>query len=89
MQFGSPELDYFRTSGRVKPSSSRWKEDWEELELLVSYQFLVLFQRHSSVMCRGKELLGQSLKPGTKLIRESTQVSPNSLILFLFSQRII
>lgn len=35
MQFGSPDPDYFRVSGKVKPASSRWKEDWEELELLV------------------------------------------------------
>ena len=38
--FGSPEFDYFRGSGRVKPASSRWKEDWEELELLVSYSLV-------------------------------------------------
>jgi hypothetical protein len=40
MPFGSPELDYFRASGRLKTTSSRWKEDWEELELLVSYSLV-------------------------------------------------
>lgn len=32
--FGSPEGDYFRIPQRIAPAS-RWKEDWEELELLV------------------------------------------------------
>jgi hypothetical protein len=36
MHIGSPDPDYFRVSG-VKPTSSQWKEDWEGLELLVSY----------------------------------------------------
>ncbi|KAG1849257.1 kinase-like domain-containing protein [Suillus subluteus] len=31
--FGSPENDYFRIPQRTAPAS-RWKEDWEELELL-------------------------------------------------------
>lgn len=31
---GSPETDYFRVPG--PRHASRWKEDWEELELLVS-----------------------------------------------------
>jgi translation initiation factor 2-alpha kinase 4 len=33
--FGSPEKDYFQVPQRIAPAS-RWKEDWEELELLVS-----------------------------------------------------
>ena len=32
---GSPEKDYFQVPQRSAPAS-RWKEDWEELELLVS-----------------------------------------------------
>jgi hypothetical protein len=32
---GSPEIDFFNVSQRVR-HASRWKEDWEELELLVS-----------------------------------------------------
>ena len=32
---GSPQKDYFQVHQRVAPAS-RWKEDWEELELLVS-----------------------------------------------------
>jgi translation initiation factor 2-alpha kinase 4 len=32
---GSPEKDYFQVPQRIAPAS-RWKEDWEELELLVS-----------------------------------------------------
>jgi translation initiation factor 2-alpha kinase 4 len=32
----SPEVDYFRTPQRVR-HASRWKEDWEELELLVRH----------------------------------------------------
>ena len=36
LHIGSPDPDYFQVSG-MKTTSSRWKEDWEELELLVSY----------------------------------------------------
>ena len=87
MHIGSPDPDYFRVSG-VKPTSSRWKEDWEELELLVSCLFVCLFfQQHLLIVivCRGKEHLGQSLKLVTRLIRESTQVSyiPSSTFAFL------
>jgi len=32
----SPEVDYFRASIERRQQVSRWKEDWEELELLVS-----------------------------------------------------
>jgi hypothetical protein len=35
----SPEADYFRTPQSVR-HTSRWKEDWEELELLVSISFM-------------------------------------------------
>lgn len=31
---GSPEIEFFRAPQRDR-QSSRWKEDWEELELLV------------------------------------------------------
>jgi len=31
----SPEVDYFRVSIERRQQVSRWKEDWEELELLV------------------------------------------------------
>jgi hypothetical protein len=44
---------------------------------------LVPFQQHLLIMSRGKELLGQSLKLVTRLIRESTQVSRKLLIFFL------
>ncbi len=30
----SPEIDYFRAP-MLRQQASRWKEDWEELELLV------------------------------------------------------
>ena len=34
---GSPESDYFNKTIAARPRhTSRWKEDWEELELLVS-----------------------------------------------------
>lgn len=32
---GSPETDYFRVPPPRAKHASRWKEDWEELELLV------------------------------------------------------
>ena len=31
---GSPEIDYFRMPPPTARHSSRWKEDWEELEIL-------------------------------------------------------
>ena len=84
MHIGSPDPDYFRVPG-MKPTSSRWKEDWEELELLVSFELsLESFSARLLIMCRGKELLDQSLKLVTRLIRESTQVSHNPLMLLLF-----
>jgi hypothetical protein len=39
----SPEMDFFRRPERPR-QASRWKEDWEELELLVRlsiYDFLL------------------------------------------------
>jgi hypothetical protein len=39
LQIGSPDPDYFRVAG-MKTTSSRWKEDWEELELLVSLSLI-------------------------------------------------
>jgi translation initiation factor 2-alpha kinase 4 len=36
MNFGSPDLEYFRMpASAARSHTSRWKEDWEELELLV------------------------------------------------------
>lgn len=37
--FGSPEIEYFRMPPRTR-QASRWKEDWEELELLVGFPSL-------------------------------------------------
>ena len=51
MHIGSPDPDYFRVSG-VKPTSSRWKEDWEELELLVSYLWYLF--RNTYRLCAGE-----------------------------------
>ena len=31
----SPEIDYFRAPNMRGQQASRWKEDWEEMELLV------------------------------------------------------
>jgi translation initiation factor 2-alpha kinase 4 len=35
---GSPEIEYFRLPPKTR-QASRWKEDWEELELLVRPEF--------------------------------------------------
>jgi hypothetical protein len=61
----------------VKPTSSRWKEDWEGIELLMSC-LLCLFQQHL-FMCRGKSLV----KLVTRLIREFTQVGHNAILMLL------
>ena len=38
MYYGSPEIEYFTTRAmrQARGHASRWKDDWEELELLVS-----------------------------------------------------
>jgi hypothetical protein len=36
----SPEVDYFRAAIQRRQQASRWKEDWEVLELLVRGIFL-------------------------------------------------
>ena len=55
---GSPETDYFRMPPPAARRSSRWKEDWEELELLVS-SFASLFAASVFIAtCRAVEDLG-------------------------------
>lgn len=39
---GSPETDYFRMPPPKPKHASRWKEDWEELELLVCSQTMAI-----------------------------------------------
>ena len=69
MPFGSPDLDLIRASGRMKLASSRWKEDWEELELLVSC-LLVLFNDTCTdyISCmQGKGAFGSVVKARNKI----------------------
>ena len=56
---GSPESDYFHAPPPPRVRHSRWKEDWEELELLVSL-LCVSFQICDLLLFRAAEDLGQS-----------------------------
>lgn len=72
----SPEVDYFRAPIQRRQQASRWKEDWEELELLVRVII------HRSTWCQSSHLMDGRVaarsapwsKHATKLTLESTRV---------------
>lgn len=64
MALGSPEApDYFRLGAGMsqqRRQTSRWKEDWEELELLVGFLcFVCLWVGLLNLVCRAKARLGR------------------------------
>jgi translation initiation factor 2-alpha kinase 4 len=70
----SPEIEYFAAPQRAR-HASRWKEDWEELEMLVSlFQFFALLVLTGNLDIREKEHSDQLSKLATKLIPVPTQV---------------
>ena len=89
----SPEKDYFRSPPPRTRHTSRWKEDWEELELLVRYLSVsvtcsIMLTRR---LCRVKALLALSSKLAIRSTRVYMPVSSQftSLISgtkFSFSQ---
>ena len=86
MNFGSPDLEYFRMpASAARSHTSRWKEDWEELELLV--RLFLLPPSPDSYCCvgyRAKGPLAQSSKLEIRLTRGSTQVCSTPLPILHF-----
>ncbi|KAG0696775.1 hypothetical protein DFH29DRAFT_949716 [Suillus ampliporus] len=75
--FGSPEKDYFRVPQRVAPAS-RWKEDWEELELLGRGAFGSVVKARNKIDNRiyaVKKIRLRSDKDDNKLFREVNALS--------------
>lgn len=83
---GSPEVEYFRPLQQQQQQqtrrASRWKEDWEELELLVSvppgFSSSLSFVLLALWYGRAKAPLDLSSKRGIKLIRGYMPVRPLS-----------
>jgi hypothetical protein len=72
----SPEIEYFRPPQRTR-QSSRWKEDWEELELLVSSHTCFVTPPEDMLISsaiRARELLELSSRLAIKSIPGFTQV---------------
>lgn len=75
MNFGSPDLEYFRMpASAARSHTSRWKEDWEELELLVRLFSFSWFGSHAVPGYRAKGPSAQSSKLEIRSTRGSTQV---------------
>ncbi|KAG2126151.1 kinase-like domain-containing protein [Suillus cothurnatus] len=74
---GSPENDYFRIPQRTAPAS-RWKEDWEELELLGRGAFGSVVKARNKIDNRiyaVKKIRLRSDKDDNKLFREVNALS--------------
>lgn len=66
---GSPESDYFNKSIAVRPRyTSRWKEDWEELELLVcTSDGGPLILANEEIVLQGRGAFGSVVKARNKM----------------------
>ena len=62
----SPETDYFRPAQSTR-HSSRWKEDWEELELLVRLSTSLTFVDSHLISEQGKGAFGSVVKARNKI----------------------
>ena len=85
----SPEIEFFAAPQRTR-HASRWKEDWEELEMLVSSLHLfycVGAHLRLHLYVRGKELSDQLSRLATRLTRATTQVRfsccPSAVVFIL------
>lgn len=55
----SPEMEYFKTALSARQRTSRWKEDWEELELLVSVSLDDISQLNAASVGQGRFRFGR------------------------------
>ena len=63
----SPEVDYFRAPIERRQQVSRWKEDWEELELLVRVICLSTSWLQSLKLRQGRGAFGSVVKARNKI----------------------
>ncbi|KAJ7186042.1 hypothetical protein C8R46DRAFT_937688 [Mycena filopes] len=76
-KFGSPELEYFRAPQRDR-QTSRWKEDWEELEMLGKGAFGSVVKARNKIDSRiyaVKKIRLTTTLSDTKIFREVNALS--------------
>ncbi|KAF8170288.1 kinase-like domain-containing protein [Mycena galopus ATCC 62051] len=75
-KYGSPELDYFRAPQRDR-QTSRWKEDWEELEMLGKGAFGSVVKARNKIDSEStqKIRLSSTMHSDTKIFREVNALS--------------